>query len=145
MTGLALSLALQAALLSGGAHPYDEAFRTASAGGPPLLVLVGADWCPGCRTMKQNVLASMQQSGRLKDVNYAAINTDVDSKLASRLMRGNTIPQLIVFSKTETGWHREQITGATSEANVAALIGRAVAAQAAVKKNKPEITSAAGN
>lgn len=129
MTGLAFSLVFQAALLAPAAQPYDQAYAEASKGQRPLLVLVGADWCPGCRTMKQSVLPRMQQDGRLKSVSYAVVNTDADSALAGRLMRGGTIPQLIVFSKTATGWHREQITGATSDAAVEALIGRAIAAQ----------------
>jgi hypothetical protein len=40
-------------------------------------------------------------------------------------MRGGTIPQLIVYSRTANGWHREQITGATSEAAVEGLLLRA--------------------
>jgi hypothetical protein len=47
-------------------------------------------------------------------------------------MRGGAIPQLIVFSKRPDGeWHREQITGSASEAQVLALIERARAAQQA--------------
>ena len=129
MTGLALSFVLQAALLANGAQPYNRAFYEAEATGRPLLVLVGADWCPGCRTMKQSVLPQMVQSGRLNQVSLSVVNTDAESVLASRLMRGSSIPQLIVFSKTDKGWHREQINGAVNPATVEALIGRAVAAQ----------------
>lgn len=125
MSGMTMSLVLQAAVLAGGAQPYDEAFRDAQENNRPLLVLVGADWCPGCVTMKRSVMPRLAQTGKLQSVNFAEVNTDLDPAVASRLMRGGAIPQLIVFAKTPNGWHREQITGATSEAGVQALIQRA--------------------
>ena len=96
----------------------------------PLMVLVGADWCPGCRTMKQSVLPRMEQSGRLNPVNFSVVNTDNQPDLAGRLMRGNSIPQLILFTPMPNGrWHREQITGAVSAAQVDALISRGLTKQ----------------
>jgi thioredoxin-like negative regulator of GroEL len=132
MFGLTASVVVQVALLSAGAQPYDDAARQSIENGQPLLVLVGTDWCPGCRTMKDGVLTRMESRGGLKQVNYATVNADDRSDLAGRLMKGNSVPQLIVFSKkADGGWHREQITGTASEAQVAAMIERARAAQAA--------------
>ncbi len=128
MTGLAAGILLQMALLTTSAQPYDQALTSAKADGQPLLVLIGADWCPGCRTMKHSVLAGMEQRGRLKDVNYAVIDADRDAALARQMMRGNSIPQVIVFSKTADGWHREQVTGAVSEGHVQGMLARATAA-----------------
>lgn len=144
MTGVALGFMLQTALLAAGPQTYAEAFNRTQTNGQPLLVLVGADWCPGCRTMKGAVIPQMQRGGKLRSVNFASINTDESSVLASRLMRGGSIPQLIVFAKTEKGWHREQITGAASEAAVEQLLRRASAAQIAAKTAKEKgIASAA--
>ena len=131
LSGIAMSLVLQAAVLAGGAQPYDVAFQNAQENNRPLLVLVGADWCPGCVTMKRSVMPRLAQSGKLNGVNFAEVNMDHNPKVASRLMRGGSIPQLIVFAKTPKGWHREQITGATSEAGVQALIQRAERVQRA--------------
>jgi thioredoxin-like negative regulator of GroEL len=131
MSGVAMSLVLQAAVLAGGAQPYDAAFQNAQENNRPLLVLVGADWCPGCVTMKRSVMPRMAQSGKLSKVNFAEVNSDVSPAVAGRLMRGGSIPQLIVFAKTPNGWYREQITGATSEAGVQALIQRAEQVQRA--------------
>lgn len=118
-------LLLPLSLLAADASPYQSALRDAEANNRPLVVLVGADWCPGCRTMKQSVLPSLTRRGALKNVSLATVDTDREPQLASRLMRGGTIPQLIVFSRTEDGaWRREQITGATSEANVLSLLSR---------------------
>jgi len=130
MSGMTLTLLLQSTLLAAGPADYADAYRQTQADGQPLLVLVGADWCPGCVTMKHGVLPRMLQSGRLKDANLAIVNMDYESDLAGQLMRGGTIPQLIVFAKTPGGWHREQITGAASDASVEALVSRAKAVQA---------------
>lgn len=138
MSGLAMGLVLQAAMLVGGADSYETALKTAQENGQPLVVLVGADWCPGCVTMKNSTMPAMARAGQLKNVQYFTINYDQNPTLARQLMRGNTIPQLIVFSKTEKGWHREQITGATSSGAVAGLIKRAAdvaVAEPAAKAN----------
>ncbi len=127
MYGVALSVCLQAALLSSGADGYEQAYQNSTEQGKPLVVLVGADWCPGCVTMKQGVLARLRDRGRLRRVNYTTVNMDENSELAGKLMQGGKIPQLIVFTKTDTGWHREQITGATSEDSVQTLIDKALA------------------
>jgi thioredoxin-like negative regulator of GroEL len=142
MTGLALGFMMQTVFLAAGPQTYEAAYNQAQANGQPILVLVGADWCPGCRTMKAAVLPRLQQGGRLKVVNFALVNTDQDAALAAHLMRGNSIPQLIVYAKTESGWHREQITGATSEAAVEQLIKRATDAQAAAKLAKANAAQA---
>jgi thioredoxin-like negative regulator of GroEL len=136
MTGLALSFLMHATLFAAGPQSYDEAYKQAETNGQPILVLVGADWCPGCRTMKGAVMPQLHKGGKLKTVNYAQVDTDANSTLASHLMRGNSIPQLIVYAKTEKGWHREQITGATSEDAVEQLIKRATDAQTAARVAK---------
>lgn len=142
MNGLAFSLVLQSALLAGGVQDYEAAYKQTEANGQPMLVLIGAEWCPGCRTMKQAVMPRLAQGGKLKKVNFAIINTDAEGALAAKLMRGNSIPQLIVFAKTEKGWHREQITGATSDAAVEGLMQRAIDAQIAAASEKKLQTTA---
>ncbi|MCI0359136.1 MAG: thioredoxin family protein [Planctomycetaceae bacterium] len=125
MCGPAVPLALQAVMLVSGAQTYVEAYEDTQTSGKPLVVLVGADWCPGCVTMKSSVMPRMQESGYLRHVNYAQI--DAESEFAGQLLRGSSIPQLIVFSQSADGrWHREQIIGATSDQAVAAAIHRAV-------------------
>ena len=144
MTGLALGLLMQTTLLAAGPQSYDDAFKQAETNGQPILVLVGAEWCPGCRTMKSSVLPKLAQGGKLKKVNFALVDTDASENLAAHLMRGNSIPQLIVFAKTAKGWHREQITGATSGEAVEQLIKRATDAQVAAKVSKEQGSAAGG-
>ena len=111
---------------------YQAALKEAQVEKRPLLVLVGATWCPGCQTMKKAVLPSLEREGGMKAVSYVTVDADTEREVARQLMRGNAIPQLIVFAKTPAGeWHREQITGETSAAEVKSLIARAVSAQTA--------------
>jgi thioredoxin-like negative regulator of GroEL len=130
MSALAALVVLPCALLSADAVSYSLASKDAEAKQQPLLVLIGADWCPGCQTMKRSVLPGLSRKGGLHKVSYATIDTDREPQLAGRLMRGGAIPQLIVFSRQPDGqWHREQIVGAASEHQVQSLIARARAAQ----------------
>ena len=129
-SGLASILLLQHVLLAASPISYQTALRDAQSHERPLLILVGATWCPGCQTMKQAVLPSLERKGAMRDVTYTTVDADSDRDVAGQLMRGSAIPQLIVFAKTRDGkWHREQITGEATAAQVKSLIERAVAAQ----------------
>lgn len=128
MTGLTTSLVLQTLVLVTGAQPYSEAYKSSVEGeGRPLLVLVGADWCPACQTMKTSTMVRLEQSGKLRGVAYTVINSDRQSKLAQKIMRGSSIPQLVLFERTASGWRRSQLTGGQSEATIEAFISKAVA------------------
>lgn len=124
LVGLAL---LPCTLLTADTANYHAALREAQANKRPLVVLVGADWCPGCVTMKQRVLPSLVRRGALRNVSLATVDADRERDLANQLMNGNTLPQLIVFSQGSSGqWQRQQITGPTSEAGVQSLIAQAI-------------------
>jgi len=138
MSGIAMGLVLQAAVLVSGADSYEVAVKKAQENGQPLVVLVGADWCPGCVTMKNSTMPALARAGQLKGAQYVTVNYDQNPNLARQLMRGNSIPQLIVFSKTEKGWHREQITGAAGTGAVAGLIKRAADLAIAEPASKAE-------
>jgi len=125
---------------------YQAALKDAQAKEQPLLVLIGATWCPGCQTMKQTVLPLAERQGVMQAVSYVTVDADSDRDIASQLMRGTMIPQLIVFAKTPEGkWHREQITGETSVAQVKSLISRAVIAQKPTDGSSVATTGATGN
>ena len=128
LAGLGILL-LQNALLCAEPSAYERAFQEAQTRKQPLIVLVGATWCPGCQTMKQSVMPQMARRGELKNVSYATVDADAEPELAGSLMRGGAIPQLIVFHQEAGKWVREQIIGETSEAEVRRLIGRALTSQ----------------
>jgi thioredoxin-like negative regulator of GroEL len=115
--------------LTTSANTYDEAYKVTNETGRPLVVLVGADWCPGCQTMKRSVIPQLQQRGTLEGVAFATVNTDQQEKLAGNLMRGASIPQLVMFTKTDKGWVRKQMIGPKSVQEVEAFIGQAAASR----------------
>ena len=51
MTSLTLVIAMQATMLAAGAETYADAHRQTCETGQPLVVMVGADWCPACQQM----------------------------------------------------------------------------------------------
>lgn len=127
MTGLTTTLLLHTLMIAPGAQPYDAAYKTMQNQGRPLLVLVGADWCPACQTMKSHTLARLERSGKLQGVAFTIVNSDRDAELAGRIMRGSSIPQLVMYEPTDAGWRRTQLTGGQSEGQVEAFIAGAVA------------------
>ena len=112
MIHLTMNMLLSAVALSAGSQDYATAFKHTEETGKPLVVLIGADWCPGCRTMKQSTMPQIEKGGSLKNVAFAYVNTDQDSALAGKLMKGGSIPQLIMFRRTRRGWVRKQLNGA---------------------------------
>jgi len=132
MVGMAAALALQLAVLGANPVSYNAALQDAQKQQRPLLVLVGATWCPGCQTMKTRVIPGLAKRGGLKSVSFAMVDADTEAETAKQLMRGASIPQLIAFSRMPDGqWHREQLTGEVSESEVQTLIARAIKAQQA--------------
>lgn len=130
MAGLSLLMVLPLAVLAADPSAYERAFREAESKQRPLLVLVGAQWCPSCQTMKQSVLPRLASRGDLATVSFVTVDTDAEAELAGHLLRGNAVPQLIAFSRKPGGkWQREQITGLASDAAVQGLIGRALKVQ----------------
>lgn len=142
MTGITVAALLQSLSLALGAQSYDLAYNNATTSGRPLLVLVGADWCPACRVMKSSTLSKMEREGKLADVSFSMVDTDRQQTLSGRLMSGGSIPQLILFEKTENGWKRTQLTGAQSESQVEAFLQPAVNRYAA-SQGKTKVRSVA--
>ena len=127
MSTLTLAMLMNLSFLTAPGQTYDEAYRLAMADqNRPLVVLVGADWCPACQSMKQAVLPQVQQDGGLNHVAFAMVNTDRDSKLANQLMSGGSIPQLVMFVKTDKGWTRQQLTGGQSVTTVERFIASGI-------------------
>ena len=128
MMNLALAAVVQTALFAATPVPatYSEAHRQMTESGRPIVVLVGADWCPACKVMKNTALPQAQQRGALDKVAFAEVNTDHEGALARELTGGGSIPQLVMFHKTNSGWQRRVLVGAQSPAAIATFINQGV-------------------
>jgi thiol-disulfide isomerase/thioredoxin len=122
MTSLTLAVVLQTAMLGGQNEQYMAAYARSVEAGRPLVVLLGADWCPGCRVMKGKVMPEVAKTGGLQGVEYVYVDIDRQRELGSRLSRAESIPQLICFIPTPDGWRRGMLTGAQSPQKVVAFL-----------------------
>lgn len=144
MIGWTANVTIQIALLFSGADDYQQAYEKATEQGKPLLVLVGADWCPGCRTMKLQHVPALQRDGGLKHVVYTSVNSDEKPTLSNRLLRGNAIPQLILFTRSDAGWRRTQLTGVHEPADIRRFIDRQLAERQARDQDPDRIGHSTG-
>ncbi|MEN6494834.1 MAG: thioredoxin family protein [Thermoguttaceae bacterium] len=133
MASLVLTAALQAALLVVPETDYSAAYQKSVDTGRPLVVLLGADWCPACMTMKNSVIPAVTQQGGLKEVEFTYVDVDRQSKLANLLSRAQAIPQLIRFERKPTGWVSGMLLGAQTPEQVTSF----------VKGKTPELSPAA--
>ena len=130
MTSLVLATALQAAMLaaepqngkSAPGQDFQAAVQRSVKSGRPLVVLLGADWCPACRVMKKSTLPEVAKAGGLKNVEFAYVDADREPKLVDALARGNSIPQLIRFQKTDKGWKARYLIGAQTAKQVSSFL-----------------------
>jgi thioredoxin-like negative regulator of GroEL len=107
---------------------YAEAYRESVAQDKPLMVVVGAPWCPACNVLKETTLRTMAQSGELDQVSVAMINRDKEPELAQRLTDGEKmLPQIIVYTRSDSGsWQRRRLKGYQPKQPVRTLIRRAL-------------------
>ena len=147
MTSLTLATVLQASILavagSSGtavkpADDYATAREQTTKTGKPIVILVGAEWCPACVEMKQKVMPEIRKRGILRRVAFANVNLDRQGKLAKQLTGGGPIPQMIMYRKTRKGWLRRELIGGQSPKTVEDFINSGIKLDAEAKKSEPK-------
>lgn len=103
-------------------NSYKEAYQQHLEDGRPLVVLLGADWCPACRTMKSSYLPQAAREGVLNDVAFTVVDVDAERRLANQMMRGGSIPQLVMYYRDGDQTRRVQLTGAHDVASIRRFI-----------------------
>ncbi len=96
------------------APSYAEARKKTVESGKPMVVLVGADWCPHCVKMKETIIPQVRRKGLLRRVLYAVVDLDHERTLGQSLTGGGPVPQLIMFRKTTSGWKKRRLVGGQS-------------------------------
>ena len=154
MTYLTLATILQLPLLV-PTESYAEAHRQTLQTGRPMVVMVGAEWCPACKAMEANVIPQIRKGGLLRRVAFALVDLDRDGEIGRKLTAGGPIPQLIVFRKTTDGWKNRRLIGNQSVETVEEFIGQDLTATeteqaaakkaASVKKAKAQVAPATDN
>jgi thioredoxin-like negative regulator of GroEL len=136
MINAALAAILHTAVLSANPLPYDQAFAENEKTGKPLVVLIGAEWCPGCVTMKKSSLPKATQDAVFNEVVYTSVDTDKQGEVARQMMQGGSIPQLVIFHKTAAGWKQDRLVGAQSPAAIIQFVRKGLKAAAEVVATK---------
>ncbi|MCP4887678.1 MAG: thioredoxin family protein [Rubripirellula sp.] len=106
---------------------YATAYKQSLEEQKPLMVVVGAPWCPACNVLKETTLKEMKKNGDFKAVALTMVNRDEQPELAKQLTNGETvIPQIIVYTPEQNGWKRRKLLGFQSSQPVRSLIRRAL-------------------
>lgn len=122
---LALMFVVTGAAADSKPLEYKDALSKAQQEKKPLLVLVGARWCSSCEVMKRDTIAPMKEAGELDEVVVTLVDKDEQPELAQKLMKGQTLPQVVLFSNRTGVWKRFSLTGMQSKHRMAELLNRA--------------------
>lgn len=120
--GFTIAALMQLAVVTAGDGQYQAAVKGLEETGRPMVVLVGTDWCPACRQMKQSTIPALRGSGALDEVGFVTLDSDQHPELARELMEGRSIPQLVMFTKTATGYRKTWLIGGQSPSRVERFI-----------------------
>jgi thioredoxin-like negative regulator of GroEL len=134
MGNLALTVILNGTILAAGGDTYAKAYYATTRTGCPMVIMVGAEWCPACNTMKRNVVPQIKQRSVFSQVSFAVVDLDREQALGTQLTRGGPIPQLLMYRKTRTGWKLSRLTGAHSLHVVETFIQAGVERDRAAKR-----------
>ncbi len=126
MTSLSLAVIVQVSLLASGEKTYAEAHEQVLKSGQPMVVMVTADWCPACQTMKSTVIPQVRQRGLLRRVIFAIVNVDRDQELGRQLIANGPIPQLLMYRRTPDGWRLRRLVGGQSTTTVEEFINEGI-------------------
>jgi len=134
MANIILVTLVQVSVLGADQPDFDQAYHQSVQTGRPLVVLIGAAWCPACQKMKNSILPRVVASGGLSRVVFSYVDFDQQRQLASRLSRGGSIPQLIRFDRTQAGWSSKRLIGARSPREVHDFINAGLRDEGRVSK-----------
>lgn len=97
---------------------YATAYHRTVEGDKPLLVLVTAQWCPPCQIMKSTTIPELVAHNSFAGVNYAAVDYDAQSELATQLIGDRGLPQMLIFRKVGDQWEKRFLAGIQTVASV---------------------------
>ena len=136
MSSLSFAVILHTSILLTGADNYADAHKATLETGQPMVVMVGADWCPACQEMKTNVIPRIREHGLLRRVAFAVVNVDRERELGRQLTGGGPIPQLLMYRKAADGWKLRRLIGSQTVNTVESFIHEGVAVQEEAKKTE---------
>lgn len=128
MMSLALVAAMEVSLLAATPDEFTTAYTQSLESGRPLVVLLGAPWCPSCQVMKKATIPAVARQGGLAGVEYAYVDVDEKPQLAAKLLEGRAIPQLVRLDRVPQGWRVSRLIGAQKAEQITAFVAPVPAA-----------------
>jgi len=109
---------------------YADALEKAQKEKKPLVVLIGAKWCPGCVAMKRETIEPMKKDDSFKEVVFVAVDVDDEPDLVQELYivdektktRIRNIPQIMIFSMKKEDEKKYGLIGKQSKNRVLELL-----------------------
>jgi thioredoxin-like negative regulator of GroEL len=145
MTTMSFTVILHLSLALTGADGYAEAHKIVTETGKPMVVMIGADWCPACQVMKCQVIPEVRHRGLFRRVVFTAVNVDHDRELGQKLVANGPIPQLVMYRRTAWGWRVRRLVGSQSVEAVQTFIQEGIAADESSTGGRPTVPTPAGN
>lgn len=114
---------------------YAEAYAKAEKEKKPLVVLIGAEWCASCKTMKSETIVEMKKEDDFKEVVFTVVDVDnIDGEILEGLLivdektkqKIRTYPQIVVFNKRDDAWKKFGLPGRQSRPRVLELLKKAM-------------------
>ena len=72
--------------------------------------------------LKQQTIPSVAANGSLDDAAYTFVDVDTQRELASKILVGDQIPQIVRYSWDDDGVHVERLNGAPSADEVSRFV-----------------------
>jgi thioredoxin-like negative regulator of GroEL len=123
---MAITVCLELVTLATSGESYAEAFKATMDKGCPLVVMVGATWCPTCQQMKRTAIPEVKRQGILQKVAFAHVDLDEEQQLGTRLIDGRPVPQILMFRKTDQGWRLGRLVGGQDAKAVEKFIAQGI-------------------
>ncbi len=109
-------------------YKYEKALKDHETNNKPIMVFIGAKWCPACKVMKSDTLEPMYSDKELNSVNLVILDADADKELVSKLTNdidSIKYPCTIVFTKNKD-WRKLSVLGRQTRDNLKEFIKKSI-------------------
>lgn len=93
---------------------YEDEYNYCIKNNKPLVCVLTAKWCGPCKIMHKI----------FEKIKYRHCNIDIDEEadLVDKLTDDKRVPQIIVYYKNKSGWHRKQMIGIHTQKEIERFI-----------------------
>ena len=86
--------------------PFSKAKAKAVKEGCPLLIMLTAQWCKSCQTIKRDLLPLVDKRGMLDGLAFAVVDYDLQNTLAEEIACQDGLPQWVRYERVDGKLYR---------------------------------------